>query len=636
MIVTLQDIVNRARIGEDRGVLLRELQTMAGRLSLDDLPILAELSTVRGFGTVCTEIRKAILKRPVPKPDREAVQEERRGRPDGLPIGWENPPGWECSWKGVLKLKESDDGEVEEIRITYAPLWIGRRWRDVDSGEHHLDLEWPGGLETVDRGVALQARELAGLSAKGAPVSSRSARDLVGYLESAEAFNRDVLPVRSSITRLGWTEVEGERAWQGPEGPHLLRAEGGHAQTVAALAPRGSWEGWRKVAVEVCMLPVPALLLCASAASPGLKATGAHPLVVDVHGTTSKGKSTSLKFAASLWGDPSETGGLIQSWNGTATAIERRAAFLRSSPSFLDDTKKCAVRDREKLAAIVYGWGQGRPRGTIGGVMEVATWEAVLLSTGEASLAMLAGEHAGLRMRVMPVSAQPIPDGHAAVRLIEGMDSWGHGGPRVAEWIRLNWATLPARWEKARDKAEKDLGGSASSRLAGFIASIGIGALALQGIGVKVPWSEVEKLLLEGAMVAMSSADTPSEAWERIRSWLVAVQDRIAEQDGWTRNTACSQGWIGKVCRDGRVAIHPSALEGELKRLGYDAAEMIPRWAAAGRCSARPEAVKWMGKTTRMYLLSASDGWKQGAGGDDILTSEPVTNQDWPHGEVPM
>jgi hypothetical protein len=636
MTVTLEDVVARAKAGEDRGALLRELQTMAGRLGMDDLPVLVELSAVRGYGTVCTEIRKAILRRPVPKPDREAVREDRRGAPDGLPIGWENPPGWECSWKGVCKLKESDDGDVEEIRITYAPLWIARRWQDVDSGGHHLDLEWPGGLETVDRGVALQARELAGLAAKGAPVSSRSARDVVAYLEAAEAFNRDVLPVRASITRLGWTEVDGQPAWQGPEGPHLLRAEGGHAQTVAALAPRGTWEGWRKVAQEVCALPVPALMLCASAASPGLRFTGAHPLVVDLHGTTSKGKSTTLKFAVSLWGDPAETAGLIQPWSATATAIERRAAFLRSSPTFLDDTKKCAIRDREKLAAIVYGWGQGRPRGTIGGVMEVATWEAVLLSTGEASLAMLAGEHAGLRMRVMPVSAQPIPDGHPAVRMIEGIDHWGHGGPRVAEWLRVNRAALPARWEKARDKAEKDLGGSASSRMAGFIASIGIGALALQGIGIKVPWSEVEKLLLDGASKAMASADTPAEAWERVTAWLVAVQDRIAEQEGWTRNTACNQGWIGKVCRDGKIAIHPSALEGELKRLGYDAAELIPRWAAADRCSPKPEPVKWMGKTTRMYVLSGAEGWKQGAGGDDVLSDAPVTGSEWPHGDVPM
>jgi hypothetical protein len=636
MTVTLEDILKRARGGAERGKVLADLQRIGGSLGVDDLPMLAELGAERGYGALCGEIRKSILKRPTPRPDREAVASERRGAPRDLPPGWEDPRGWLCAWNGVFKLKDGDDGDVEEVRVTHDPIWIGQRWRDVDSGDHHLELVWPGGSETVDRGTAMQARELAGLAARGAPVSSRSARDVVAYLEAAEACNRGTMPVASSITRLGWTMAGEERAWQTAEGPHLLRADGGHLQTVAAMQPRGTWEQWRAMAMEVVALPVPALLLCASAGSAALEATGAHPFVVDLHGTTSKGKSTTLRFAASLWGDPSDTAGLLLPWSSTATAIERRAAFLKHSPMFVDDTKKCAIRDREKLAAIIYGWGVGKARGTIGGVQEVATWRSALLSTGEAPLSEIAGEHAGLRMRVLPVSAQPIPDGHAAVRLIEGMDAWGHGGPKVAEWVRLNWATLPARWEKARDKAEKDLGGQASSRLAGFVASIGIGALALHGIGVRVPWGEVEKLLLEGAQTALASSDIPSAAWERIQGWLVAVQDRVAEQEGWTRNTACLQGWIGKVLRNGSLAIHPSALEGELKRIGYDPSELIPRWAAVGRCGEKPEAVKWMGKTTRMYVLNVAEGWKQGAGGDDNLTGGSVTNPEWPHGEVPV
>lgn len=637
MTMTLADILERAKGGADRGEVLCDLQKIGGSLGMDDLPLLTKLGAIRGYGGVCGEIRKAILRRPEPKPDREAVASERRGAPRDLPVGWEDPPGWICAWNGVFRLKAGDDEEVEEIRVTHDPLWIGQRWRDVDSGAHHLELCWPGGTETVDRGTAMQARELAGLAARGAPVSSRSARDVVAYLEAAEACNRGAMPVASSITRLGWTLAGEERAWQGPDGPHLLRAEGGYLQVVEHLQPHGTWERWRGMALEVAQHPVAALMLCASAGSVALEATGAHPFVVDLHGTTSKGKSTALKFAASLWGNPDDQAGLPMSWASTVASIERRAAFLKHMPTFVDDTKKCPVKEREKLAAVIYGWGVGKARATIGGVQAVATWRSALLSTGEAPLSEIAGEHAGLRMRVLPVSRQPFPDGHPAVRLIEGMDAWGHGGPKVAEWVRLNWDSLPARWEKARDKAEAALGGQASSRLAGFVASIGIGAVALQGIGIKVPWVEVEKLLLEGAQTALASSDIPSAAWERVQGWLVAVQDRIAEQEGWTRNAACPQGWIGKVLRDGRLAIHPSALEGELKRLGYDPGELLPRWTAAGRMdSPKPEACKWMGKTARMYVLNVAEGWKQGAGGDDILTNGPVTNQDWPHGEVPV
>lgn len=628
--MNLEELVGAASRGDARGPLLKELQLMAGNLGMDALPYLAELQGVRGFGGLAGELRKQILKKPTPKPDKEAMEEERKRPPAvGVPDSWEDPPGWELSQQGLFKVVEDDDGESKEIRVTFDPLWINARWRDADTGDHHLELGWPAGSEVVDRGTAMQARELSGLAAKGAPVSSRSSRDLVAYLEAAESWNRQSLPVRTSITRLGWTRHGEEWAWQSPTGPHLLRADGGHAQVIASMEPRGTWEQWRAMANEVCKLPVPALLLCASAASPSLDITGGFPLVVDLHGTTTSGKTTSARFAASLWANPDDAALFIMPWNSTPTAIERRAALLHHIPTFVDDSKKVQVKDRDKLASIVYGWGsgQGKARGTVGGVQITAAWKSILISTGEASLAMIAGEHAGLRMRILPVSDCPIPKGDPAVRLIEDMASWGHGGNRVVAWMQQNRESIPASWEKARVQAETDLKKDMGSRMANFIASIGIGAKALRAIGIEIPWKEVYNLLLRGATAAMESADIPGEAWSRVQSWIVANEGRIAERPGWTSTTICPQGWIGKVCADGHVAISPPALEGELRRLGYDAQEMIPQWAARGLIGAKPEVVKWLGKSARMYRLDAGKGWTQIgiAHMDDVDRESPVT-----------
>lgn len=625
----IEELVAAAIAGQPRPALLKELQLMAGDLGLDALPYLAELQGVRGFGGLAADLRKQIQKRPVPKPDKEAVVEERHRPPaEGLPEGWEDPPGWALSWQGLFKIVEDDDGESKEARITFDPMWINARWRDADSGDHHLELGWPAGSEVVDRGTAMQARELSGLAAKGAPVSSRSSRDLVAYLEAAESWNRRTLPVKTSITRLGWTKTDDGNAWQSPEGPHLLRADGGHAQVISSMAPHGTWEEWKAMANEVCKLPVPALLLCASAASPSLEITGGFPLVVDLHGTTTSGKTTSARFAASLWANPDDAALFIMPWNSTPTAIERRAGLLHHIPTFVDDSKKVQIKDRDKLASIVYGWGsgQGKARGTVGGVQATAAWKSILISTGEASLAMIAGEHAGLRMRILPISDCPIPKGHKAVRQIEDMGSWGHGGARVTEWMRANWKTIPASWEKARLQAETDLKSDMGSRMANFIASIGIGAKALRAIGIDVNWKEIYPLLTSGALAAMASADIPGEAWLRIQSWIVANESRIAERSGWTSTTICPQGWIGKVCQDGRVAISPPALEGELKRLGYDPQEMIPQWAAKGLIDAKPEVVKWLGKSARLYRIDAGKGWSQIGirDMDDVEKESPV------------
>jgi hypothetical protein len=52
-------------------------------------------------------------------------------------------------------------------------------------------------------------------------------------------------------------------------------------------------------------------------------------------------------------------------------------------------------------------------------------------------------------------------------------------------------------------------------------------------------------------------------------------------------------------------------LEGELKRLGYDPQEMIPQWAAKNYITTKPEVVKWLGKSARMYRLDVGKGWSQ-------------------------
>ncbi|MEY9864899.1 uncharacterized protein (DUF927 family) [Peribacillus sp. B2I2] len=61
------------------------------------------------------------------------------------------------------------------------------------------------------------------------------------------------------------------------------------------------------------------------------------PIVVDVSGESSSGKSGLLLLCASVWGSPKE---YIGSFNLTfIVAVERRSAFLNSYPQILDPFK---------------------------------------------------------------------------------------------------------------------------------------------------------------------------------------------------------------------------------------------------------------------------------------------------------
>lgn len=551
------------------------------------------------------------------------------GRPAAMPEGWEDPQGWRCDAGGVWRERPSrqDGAPPEVVRVTHRPIWIARRWVDVDSGAAVVEVVWAQdgggyGREVVGREVVASARDLVALAGRGAPVSSRSARDVVAWLEASEAVNAGAVALASSISRLGWTEgADGARALQLAGGaPHLLRAEGGHEQTARAVAPAGTWEEWLQAAAVVHRHPVPAILLAASVASVLLEGASAAPFVVDLHGRSSRGKTTALRWAASAWADPTDAGAYILPWSATLAAIEGRAGFLKHLPLLLDDTKKVPAKDRDILAKVVYQWGsgQGKARGAVGGVQRVATWRSVLISTGEAALADIAGHHAGLRLRVLGIDAQPIPDGDAAVQAVEGLQAWGHLGARVGAMAAGRWEEMSQRWVTLRDAAVGRLEAAqgalpgtlpAAARVGGYVASIGLGLEALRALGVPLPdRAALWAVLQRAAVSALASSDTASTAWADVGAWLASHGDRLSDAPGQIGTPPTPHaGWLGRWV-DGDVALVPAALSEQLRRLGHDPEEILARWSQEGRikrgADGRPSRpIRWQGSVVRLVHL---------------------------------
>ncbi|WP_410501090.1 DUF927 domain-containing protein [Escherichia coli] len=90
-------------------------------------------------------------------------------------------------------------------------------------------------------------------------------------------------------------------------------------------------------------------------------------------GSTSTGKTTALKVAASVWG----TNQLVNEFNATKVSVERKAAFLNSFPLLLDDSRKA---DERLLQSFVYTFSGGRSkgRGSVGGSQREYTWRNIM------------------------------------------------------------------------------------------------------------------------------------------------------------------------------------------------------------------------------------------------------------------
>ena len=608
--VELLAILTGIRAKEPKGVLADRLRDLTLTGSDEEAALLSRIATEHGWKQIVAALKRPV--RPVNKDTSggEAAQYE---APRGLPEGWSDPWGWICSTKGIYHQKDTPEGPVL-APVTQRPLWIGRRWKDVDSGAWTVDVQWPGGSAIVGREVAMDSRGIIGLAGKGAPVGSSSARGAAQWLEISEQHNAGIVPVEVAISRLGWTETaDGMRALQTPEGPHMLRTEGEGRSIASTIRRCGTFTGWQLAAKEVNRSPVAAIMLAASVASVMLEATGAANFILDLCGKSSRGKTTALRWAASAWGDPAENGGYLSKWNSTQVFIERKGAFLNGLPLCIDDTKQLSEKSREELKNIIYMWegGQGRGRGSTTGTCETATWRSILLSTGESPLSVIGGHHEGMKLRVLTLNEMPFSEAKLCAPILN-LEDYGHIGPMIAAWTVQNWTGLKARWSRRRDKVRTELGGGDNlDRISGYVATLTLAGNALVTCGVPIPLTEMKDMLYKAAKSALTGSDIAGEAFQRIGEWLVQHPDRIS---GATARTEVPYaGWIGRVVDTGEVGVYPALLEKQIVQLGYVPDEVIPQWADRGFILTGRDGLKmntWFdGKSPRMYRLKI-EGWK--------------------------
>lgn len=121
------------------------------------------------------------------------------------------------------------------------------------------------------------------------------------------------------------------------------------------------------------------------------------PIVVDVSGESSSGKSGLLLLCSSVWGSPKD---YIGSFNVTKVAVERRSAFLNSYPQIHDDSN--GVNDTKMIQTMIYQF-VGKLRGSITGSQNSASWRSIMLTSGENEILAYA-EAQGVAARVIPIT----------------------------------------------------------------------------------------------------------------------------------------------------------------------------------------------------------------------------------------
>ncbi len=299
------------------------------------------------------------------------------------------PPRWVCSpLKVVAKTRDAQNGEWGRLL----------QWQDDDGVTH----QWVMPQALLQGDASEVRRELARLGLNISP--SKTARDLVAaYLQ--------VMPVETRarcVDKLGWHDGIYVTASESIGETHEKVVFQNTNSIEPALSVSGTVEQWRDTvgrlaggnsrlifAISCAFAPVLASLI-------GEDSGGFH-----FRGTSSSGKTTALKMAASVWGEPDR---YTRLWRSTANGLEGLAALHNDGLLVLDELSQIDPKEAGEAAYLLAN-GQGKNRASkLGTIKASSRWSLLFLSGGEESLTTLmarAGQraNAGQEIRLADIEA---------------------------------------------------------------------------------------------------------------------------------------------------------------------------------------------------------------------------------------
>ncbi|HCE5647777.1 TPA: DUF927 domain-containing protein, partial [Legionella pneumophila] len=314
--------------------------------------------------------------------------------------------------QGVSFLGKDKDGNPMAPRWICSPLFVVAKTRDAKSGEWGRLLEWQD-----DDGVIHQwAMPLALLQGDASEVRRELAS--LGLTISPHKISRDLLttylqvfPVEDRarcVEKLGWHEnlfvtpsqIIGHSC-------EKIVFQNSHA-IESAMSVSGTVDDWRESIGQLASGNSRLIFAISAAFAPALaKIAGEDSGGFHFRGASSSGKSTALKVAASVWGNPQA---YCRLWRSTTNGLEGLAALHNDGLLILDELSQMEPKEAGEAAYLLAN-GQGKTRASRHGTAKPSSrWSLFFLSAGEESLMSLmarAGQktNAGQEIRLADIEA---------------------------------------------------------------------------------------------------------------------------------------------------------------------------------------------------------------------------------------
>lgn len=454
----------------------------------------------------------------------------------------------------LFKTVIKNDVEQKLMVSRMAPI-ILKELTNVERNSVHYEISWKDRGREKREVVAASAistkKDLLTLADSGLPCNDLNYKDLIRFFDQYLACNR--LDQSYMVERLGHIQNSFIHPLDS-QGVEIIPNDIGERQVLEAFQIGGTVEAWKtEVFDRVKHHRKVLFLVLASFASILLHDLKVNPFIVDLSGSTSQGKTTALQVARSVWGNE----GLINEWNATKVAIERKAGFLNSFPLYLDDTRKA---DERIIQSVVYQFSGGRSkgRGSLKGSQREMTWNNILISTGELSLADYASKAGGAAARVIPLVDQPFEDveDNYFAELYEAIESnYGAVGMEfLKKWQAEKKDLIPEFHKFKEHYLKKSKGNEVLTRLSMYFSAVHFaGSVARKSLNLEMDLKLLDRLFDEIAG-ENKALDKPKEMLEEILLHLDSSRKEIYYSCQPT-------GFIKAIHRRGTLCLMPAFLK---------------------------------------------------------------------------
>lgn len=330
-------------------------------------------------------------------------------------------------------------GTFGEILACYHPIMPVQRLVNAETNKEKIKLVYKKGKKwkeiIVDKEVIASANKIVGLSGYGISVTSENARNLVRFLSDIENFNINQIGTQISTSKLGWIGKEFM-----PYGLDVIfDSETKFKDTYESITECGDESTWLILAKRIRKMNrfEPKVYLAGSLASALIEPLNALPFILNLWGTTGKGKTVAIMFATSVWANPYGND-YVGDPKATVTALELKLDFLNNLPLMLDDMAQLKNRFGGDFSELVYmlcsGKGKDRANANLG-INKSTSWKNAILTNGEHSL-ITETMQGGAINRIIDVEMEEgyiFPNGNEVVEILK--QNYGYCGRNFIDTI---------------------------------------------------------------------------------------------------------------------------------------------------------------------------------------------------------